>query len=479
MVDTEPVSRFAWVLAFAAFLFACSGEPSSNQASTAASAAAETASSSVTSTAPSSSESETGDETTTAEPASADEALTTPSSEQGQTDSAREPAGDTNSDSADSDPVDSGPVDSDRIDSDPVDAETESTRNETREPIEELLDELIVFVEAERGLEFTSRPTVFQLDNDEFNDAWIELIARDVDDNAVAYRDFTDIYQATGIIDSSDTLEAIWTRFGDAGVLGYYDTDTQQIVLRGGELTTFTETVLVHELVHALEDQVFDLDRDEHDDRDDEIEWVFSAIIEGSARVIEDRYRDTFSQAELDEENRARNAVPRGVSFDEFTTSFLELQFGRYRYGTTFAEALWADGQESLDAALIEPPGISEQILHPELFDSGSTAGTSVIAPVPDGEVFESGVWGQAGFAALLADELGRDAAFAATQGWGSDAYVAWRDGDQTCVRIHVAADDAEALDRYAAALEDWADASDDRSVFFPTADLIRVTSCG
>ena len=62
--------------------------------------------------------------------------------------------------------------------------------------------------------------------------------------------------------------------------------------------------------------------------------------------------------------------------------------------------------------------------------------------------------------------------------GWGGDWYVAWRQGDQTCVRSHIQADDADALDGYAELLERWVTLGD-REIFYPTADLIRVTACG
>ena len=70
------------------------------------------------------------------------------------------------------------------------------------------------------------------------------------------------------------------------------------------------------------------------------------------------------------------------------------------------------------------------------------------------------------------------DEAVEISQGWGADSYVAWRAGEGACVRIHVSADSAAALDGYAEALEQWATLGD-REIFFPTADLIRLTSCG
>ena len=123
--------------------------------------------------------------------------------------------------------------------------------------LDQLVTELMDFVERERGLAFVERPDVQVLDTFDFNDAWQELVLRAATTEATEFANFTDIYQAVGIIDDGRNLDEIWTRFGDAGVLGYYDTETEGIVLRSGELNAFTETVLVHELVHALEDQVF------------------------------------------------------------------------------------------------------------------------------------------------------------------------------------------------------------------------------
>jgi len=158
-----------------------------------------------------------------------------------------------------------------------------------------LIDELIAFVEAERGYSFKERPVVELLDNAAFGAAWTELIANDVVENRSDYDNYTDIYQTMGIIDDGSTLEQIWQRFGDAGVIGYYDPATGVITLRNGEVNAFTETVLVHELVHALEDQIFDLDRPEYGDDGGELSWTFSALTEGSARRIESAYRASFS----------------------------------------------------------------------------------------------------------------------------------------------------------------------------------------
>ena len=362
--------------------------------------------------------------------------------------------------------------------SSPGDGDLPEPPDEESTELSRLLDELIVFVEQERGHTFTQRPVVTLLDGTAFTAEWNALVTADAAENADEYVNYTDIYRAMGIIDGSVSLEEIWKLFGDAGVLGYYDPDRGDIVLRSGEITAFTKTVLVHELVHALDDQVFGIDRDAYDERDDEIDWTFSSLIEGSAGVIEERYRATLSTAERDEEVAVQRALPRGVSLSEFTDSFLELQFGRYRYGDAFAAALWERGRDDFDRAFEDPPGTSEVIIDPAAFLAGSPTDGAIEAPPAGGEVFESGLWGEAAWAALFADGFGTSEGRQLADGWGGDHFVAWRDGATTCVRLHVEADSPEALDNYALALEEWSLQALGREVFYPTADLVRVTGC-
>ncbi len=345
--------------------------------------------------------------------------------------------------------------------------------------LDALIDELAIFVEAERGLTFQRRPDIALLDGDEFANAWTELIANDAAENAESYENFTEIYHVMGIISPERSLEEIWNRFGDAGVLGYYDTTSKEIRLRAGEINTLTKTTLVHELVHALEDQVFDLDRESYGERDDEISWAFSSLIEGSARVIENRYRATLSQAELADANAALAALPRTVSLSEFTASFLELQFGRYNYGETFANALWVEGQADLDQAFLTPPTSSELVLDPASFLAGDDADALVSPPPADGQIMEEGVWGEAAWVALLADVTTLGEARQIADGWGGDWYVAWVDGTDTCVRIDLAADSTGELDEYATALTRWVSAVGGRELTSPEAGLLRLTACG
>ena len=76
------------------------------------------------------------------------------------------------------------------------------------------------------------------------------------------------------------------------GVVGFYDPETDELVVRGAALTPYVRTTIAHELVHALDDQHLDLDRPEYDEADDEIGFGFSSVVEGNARRVENAYRE-------------------------------------------------------------------------------------------------------------------------------------------------------------------------------------------
>lgn len=344
--------------------------------------------------------------------------------------------------------------------------------------LDRALEDLIPFVERERGHQFVNTPVVTQLQGDDFVDAFAAVVERNADRYAQDYTNFTGIYHAMGIIGPDDNLEDIWSSFGDAGVLGFYDREQQQVFLRGSGVDEFTKIVLVHELVHALDDQIFGIERPEYDDRDDEIAWAFSSVLEGNARVIENRYRDTLSASERAAAAEQQRSLPRGTSLRLFTESFLELQSAKYVYGEQLMSELWSDGVDAVDAVMVSPPSASEQVLNPELVVGGDEADGPLRAPPADGRIFEQGVWGQIGLESILRDELDAETARAAADGWGGDWYVAWTSGSQTCVRLDVQADSADDLDELADALQSWS-VRGDREVYYPTADLVRVTACG
>jgi hypothetical protein len=319
------------------------------------------------------------------------------------------------------------------------------------DPLQATVDELMVFVERERGLRFLERPDVVVLDDDAFVDRYRTVLREDFEENAETIAHFSGIYQALGLLPDGVTIEEAYESFGEAAVLGFYMTETGELVVRGGEITPLLRVTILHELVHALDDQHFELYRPEYDDRDDEVSFGFVSLVEGSARWVENRYRAGLSAEELRAITREEMALGQDVDFSNLTMAFVRLQLLPYEAGEAFVGYLLDQGgQEALDAAFEDPPTTSEQVLDPAAYLARAPA-DEVPPPPADGPVLEDGLFGQAVLQVLMIDAIGTRAAAEAASGWGGDWFVSWDAGGSTCIRTDVQMD----TDRDADELED------------------------
>ena len=93
-----------------------------------------------------------------------------------------------------------------------------------------------------------------------------------------------------GLLEGDVDLFAESNELNAKGIIGFYSYDDERLRVRGTELTPAVESVLVHELTHALQDQNFDLgDRLEELDKADDTNSSataegFEALVEGDAR---------------------------------------------------------------------------------------------------------------------------------------------------------------------------------------------------
>ena len=236
-------------------------------------------------------------------------------------------------------------------------------------------------------------------------------------------------------------------------VLGFYDARSRRLLVRGATPTPAVRRVLVHELTHALDDQYFTLERPGMDRRDDEAGVAFEALVEGDAVRVESRYFESLSvderrEAEVDGETGTLADVPR---------VFQALLTFPYEAGASFVDALVAAGGTArVDAAFAAPPTTTQQILHPQRFLVGEAA-----KPPPDpranGRAVDRGVLGELLLRLVLQESVERTTAARAAAGWSGDRYVAWADGDRTCVRDSVATGTAADHDDLVATLRRWA----------------------
>ncbi|PSP95094.1 hypothetical protein BRC91_03580 [Halobacteriales archaeon QS_4_62_28] len=158
-------------------------------------------------------------------------------------------------------------------------------------------------------------------------------------------------------------------------VLGFYNTNRDEIVVVADSQTPRLngERILAHELVHALQDQQFDLrqsiprTRDGYQGR--------NALVEGDATVVEQRYMarcgDEWSC--LDESESRSNQS----GDTHFGLNFL--QFFPYSDGPGFVRQQYrTGGWDAVDAAYEDVPDGATEALYPERYPGWEPANVSI-----------------------------------------------------------------------------------------------------
>src|SRR4051812_25383148 len=128
------------------------------------------------------------------------------------------------------------------------------------------VEEIETFVERERGLKFKERVTPRLAGEGEFQRA----LLKDFEQSRPALIETQEVLTAIGLLDpGTDVVEAERSLL-DIGVVGFYDPQSKELVVRGSKVTPYVKEVLAHELTHALDDQWFGLDRPALDEAEDD-----------------------------------------------------------------------------------------------------------------------------------------------------------------------------------------------------------------
>jgi hypothetical protein len=254
------------------------------------------------------------------------------------------------------------------------------------------------------------------------------------------------VKKTLGLLPADADLWEALLEFQSSAVVGFYaPLDGQLYVVaepgrEGSEslLGAGVDQVLVHELVHALQGIHTDLidvtlGLLDHDD----LTFAIGALLEGDATWA--GYRDealsyglpipppdqVASEFAVDWPGREHRDVPRLVR------EGLVLQYpAGYALVTQILEA---GGVAALDAALLDPPLSSEDVLHPEQYLEPSRRGpllflqleTGRIAPSSECTAVGANTFGEFGLRIWAQERgMGRTEAVAAAEGWDADRAV-------------------------------------------------------
>lgn len=190
------------------------------------------------------------------------------------------------------------------------------------------------------------------------------------------------VFKLLGLVPADMDLHAVTEEFLASQVGGFYDPPTKTFHIVDSFNAQLGRVIMSHELVHALDDQLYDLDATfQRLKEDTDASQAFWSVCEGSATytmtawALSNRSRiDAKVLAEVEELTSAStDGVPAIVWKPAFAAYFAGQGFvsagaakPRHKRGTE--EAAAPSYTQQLERAFLTPPASTEQILHPEKY---------------------------------------------------------------------------------------------------------------
>jgi hypothetical protein len=251
----------------------------------------------------------------------------------------------------------------------------------------------------------------------------------------------TEVYSRLGLVPADLDLHALLLELYLEQVAGFYDPDSTALFVIDDQPPIALQTLLMHELVHAIQDQTADLNAITDPALGNDRVQAASSAIEGHATLVMLEYAMGRQQGGSVDLTRIPNFVDQlrpgpealrasSPALASAPTIIRESLLFPYFGGAAFVEAVWK-GRNGRPAPFGKDlPVSTEEVLHPERFLAAGR-------PRPDVLVFE----GASGWRSLYQDSLGEfemrimleeqlgPIPSGATDGWDGDRYVLLEDG--------------------------------------------------
>jgi len=275
-----------------------------------------------------------------------------------------------------------------------------------------------------------------------------------------------ELYSLLGLVPDTLDLRALLMQVYTEQVAGFYDPDTRTLFVLDDQGDQALQPLLVHELVHALQDQHTSLDSLTHRDRGNDRRVAAQAAIEGHATLV----MLEFMTARLQGESPAAEALPDLSAQLRLPPEALAAQYPAlgaaplllresllfpYSEGAGYVQALWRSEGSRVPPFGRHLPASTEQVMHP-----GRALGTPADPPVelrlepPEGiRVLKENTLGSLELGLFLEERVGPGAR-PLSVGWGGDRYLLLEDGEGARgVAWVVVWDGVEERDRFLTAL--------------------------
>lgn len=329
------------------------------------------------------------------------------------------------------------------------------------EPVEwdPQLAKLASFVERERGLDFDQAVPVEYLSDEEWEDEVGGDSTELTDEERQDVDDTLQLLRALGLAEGDIDLADQVGEFSASALLAYYDFEGKRIRVNADPaaiLPLDVQGTLVHELTHVLQDQQFGIDSIYGDPEADN-SFAVEALIEGDAVNVESAWIATLTTEQQDEIYSGAEEDIADLDEIDVPVAFRVMSSAPYDLGPALASVLDSLGGGRFDDAFRSTPQSDEQVFDPVSFVDGDEPRDVDPPPLPDGgEEIDSGTFGALGLYVVLSERIDAHQAFRATDGWGGDSYVQYRDGDDVCVAMRYVGDSPGDTKETLEAFEVW-----------------------
>jgi hypothetical protein len=179
-----------------------------------------------------------------------------------------------------------------------------------------------------------------------------------------------------GVVPTDMDVEAVMIKVLSSQVAGFYDPESDSFSLMAGVPRGIAPTILSHELVHALDDQLFDIDGTlEAFSETTDPSAAFWCVVEGSGQNVSLQWtRDHVDRIDLEGLTEFQAKAQAGMEgapawmWKPLLGSYVQGASFLVRKSSPLAGSMAAAESADIRAAFEHPPRSTEQVLHPEKY---------------------------------------------------------------------------------------------------------------